>query len=95
MAASLLSPKWRTNVLWLIWTGKNRFNQILRELPMVNRSTLMRVLRDLEEDGLISRTEYGPRPAPVEYSLTALGLSLGPLMAGLADWGKANAEKNQ
>ncbi len=62
---------------------------------MVNRSTLMRVLRDLEEDSLISRTEYGPRPAPVEYRLTELGLSLGPLLAGLAEWGKANGEENQ
>jgi DNA-binding HxlR family transcriptional regulator len=79
-------------VLWLIWSGTNRFNFISRELPQVNQGALMRVLRELESDGLVVRKEYGRRPAPVEYSLTELGLSLGPLLAQLAEWGRAHGE---
>jgi DNA-binding HxlR family transcriptional regulator len=78
LTAGLLSSKWRTNVLWLIWSGTNRFNFISRELPQVNQGALIRFLRELESDGLVVRKEYGRRPAPVEYSLT--------------EWGRAHGE---
>jgi DNA-binding HxlR family transcriptional regulator len=88
LTAQLLAGRWRTNVLWLIWTGTNRFNALVRALPEVNRGVLMRVLRDLEGAGLVSRHERGPRPAPVEYELTTLGIGLGPLLASMAAWGR-------
>ncbi len=95
LTANLLSSRWRTNVLWYIWTGTNRFNQIARELPHLNQGVLMRVLRELEADGLISRKEHGPRPAPVEYSLTDLGLSLRSLLAQMAEWGRGHGTEHE
>jgi DNA-binding HxlR family transcriptional regulator len=53
----------------------------------------MRVLRELEADDLLSRTEHGTRPAPVEYALTTRALSLAPILAQLATWGRTNAVK--
>ena len=80
--------------MWFIWTGNNRFNGIARELPQLNPGVLTRILRDLERDGLVSRVERGKRPAPVEYSLTALGLSLGPLLSQMAEWGRKHSAKS-
>lgn len=91
LTAGLLAGRWRTNVLWLVWRGTNRFNRIARALPEVNRGALMRVLRGLEADGLVQRTERGARPAPVEYALTERAVSLAPLLAQLAEWGRAHA----
>ncbi len=88
LTASLLAGRWKTNLLWLFWTGTNRFNQLSRELPEVNRGVLMRVLRELAADGLVVRKEHGPRPAPVEYSLTKRALSLAPILGQLAAWGR-------
>lgn len=90
LTAGLLAGRWRTNVLWLIWKGTNRFNRIARALPCVNRGALMRVLRALEADGLVQRVEHGARPAPVEYSLTQRALSLAPLLGQMAEWGRAH-----
>lgn len=91
LTASLLAPKWRTNILWLIWKGTDRFNGIARSLPSMNRGVLMRVLRELERIGLVVRTEYGKRPAPVKYSLTERALSLAPILVSLSDWGRAQS----
>lgn len=90
LTASLLVGRWKTNVLWLVWRGTNRFNGILRCLPDVNRGALLRVLRELVGDDLLVRTEHGPRPAPVEYALTPRALSLARLLRKLAEWGRAN-----
>ena len=88
MTAHLIGARWRTNVMWYIAKGTNRFSQLTKALPMINQGVMMRVLRELEADGLVSRRESGKRPAPVEYSLTELGDSLVPLLAEMAEWGR-------
>lgn len=92
LTASLLVSRWKTNVLWMVWRandgGANRFNELLRRLPGINRGVLMRTLRELEEDGLLQRTEHGKRPAPVEYALTEKALALNGALAALAQWGR-------
>ena len=90
LTASLLSGKWKTNVLWHVWTCTNRFNALRRALDGLTRGALLRVLRELEADGLLSRTQLGKRPAAVEYALTPLAHSLGPILAQLAAWGRAH-----
>jgi DNA-binding HxlR family transcriptional regulator len=44
----------------------------------------------LERDGLISRTHHAEMPPRVEYEITELGASLGPLFAHLATWADAS-----
>jgi DNA-binding HxlR family transcriptional regulator len=95
LTAGLLAGRWRTNVLWLVWKGTNRFNAIARALPDVNRGVLLRVLRALEADGLVQRLEHGARPAPVEYALTERARSLAPLLAQMAAWGRAQGERRR
>jgi DNA-binding HxlR family transcriptional regulator len=49
---------------------------------------LTQQLRELEDDGIISRKIYAEIPPRVEYTLTEFGLTLSPIMLAMADWGK-------
>jgi DNA-binding HxlR family transcriptional regulator len=48
---------------------------------------LTQLLRELEEQGIVQRKVYAEVPSKVEYSLTALGETLRPVMGVLNDWG--------
>lgn len=87
-----LRGRWKTTILWHIWVGNNRFNAICRELPHVNRGVIARQIRSMERDGLIDRTVRREKPLHVEYDLTALGRSLSPILASLAEWGASHGE---
>jgi DNA-binding HxlR family transcriptional regulator len=56
---------------------------------------LTQQLRELEDDGLISRKIYAEIPPRVEYRLTEFGLTLSPIMLSMAAWGKEYRMKKQ
>jgi DNA-binding HxlR family transcriptional regulator len=56
---------------------------------------LTQQLRELEDDGLISRKIYAEIPPRVEYTLTDLGLTLSPIMLSMAKWGEEYRINNQ
>ena len=62
---------------------------LLRLVPEATPKMLTQQLRELEEDGLISRTVYPVVPPRVDYSLTALGESLFPILEAMYRWGSA------
>lgn len=64
-----------------------RFGQLLRALPEASRKVATEQLRELEREGIISRTAFGNRWERVEYSLTGYGRTLVPLLTLMADWG--------
>jgi DNA-binding HxlR family transcriptional regulator len=47
---------------------------------------LIQQLRDLEQNGIISRTVHAQVPPKVEYGLTDLGRALAPVFLALLDW---------
>jgi len=87
----ILSGKWKARIVWaLIRNEPLRFSEIRRACPPVSDRILTKELRELEACGLISRREYPVIPPKTEYSLTALGQTLRPVMAAMADWGLAH-----
>lgn len=64
-----------------------RFNQMRRYLGNVADKTLSTNLKELERDGLVTRTEYPQVPPKVEYALTDLGASLMEVLDRLCVWG--------
>mgnify|MGYP000006170939 FL=1 len=82
-----ICDKWS---LLLIYTLKERecmrFNALQREIPDISQKMLTVTLRTLEEDGLIDRKIYAEVPPRVEYSLTARGRSLLPVINELIGW---------
>jgi DNA-binding HxlR family transcriptional regulator len=75
----------------LIYAGRAlRFGVLRREVPRVSQKTLTRTLRELEADGLVTRTVYGEVPPRVEYELTAAGRALMPVFRSLHKWRDRN-----
>ena len=87
---SRIGDKWTVLVVTTLGEGPRRFNELRREIPSVSQRMLTLTLRNLERDGLVSRTVTPSIPPRVDYELTALGRSLlGPVTA-LTDWAIAN-----
>jgi DNA-binding HxlR family transcriptional regulator len=52
----------------------------------VNQKMLIQQLKELERDGIVTRTIYPQVPPRVEYALSEMGLALGPSIESLIDW---------
>jgi DNA-binding HxlR family transcriptional regulator len=82
----LLNQRWNLRIVRSLLSGKKRFNEIGRENG-INPRTLRDRLRDLEEEGIITRLVISTMPPNVEYSLTEKGLALNDIFEALAKWG--------
>jgi DNA-binding HxlR family transcriptional regulator len=82
-----IDGKWKGVVLWHLLSGTLRFNQLRRLVPGVTQRMLTNQLREMESDGLIARLVYAEVPPKVEYSLTAHGRTLEPVLLALKGWG--------
>ncbi|HWQ63911.1 MAG TPA: helix-turn-helix domain-containing protein [Methanospirillum sp.] len=89
-AMDVIGGKWKPLILWKIKDAPLRFGEIQEKLPNISQKMLTRQLRALEEDRLVSRTEFPGMPPHVEYALTARGQTVIPLLMSLKDW--ANEE---
>lgn len=87
-ALQAIGGKWKVDVLWLLHLRPHRFAELRRLLPGVSEKVLAQQLRQMEADGLITRRVYDEIPPHVEYSITALGLSLNDAVTAMATWGK-------
>ncbi|QKC93143.1 HxlR family transcriptional regulator [Mesorhizobium sp. NZP2234] len=85
-----IDGKWKGVVLYHLFEGTLRFNEIRRRIPNCTQRMLTNQLRELEADGLIARKIYPEVPPKVEYSLTPRGRSLEPVITALKVWGDAN-----
>ncbi|WP_305952884.1 helix-turn-helix domain-containing protein [Emticicia oligotrophica] len=87
-ALSLMGKRWKPAILWKMTEGCYRFGEFKREIPQISEKMLTQHLRELEADGLITRTIYPEMPPRVEYALTKLGSSLQPILEQLNNWGE-------
>ncbi|KAA0119904.1 transcriptional regulator, HxlR family [Methylobacterium sp. UNC378MF] len=90
-----IDGKWKGVILYHLLEGTLRFNEIRRRLTSVTQRMLTNQLREMEADGLITRTIYPQVPPKVEYSLTERGRSLEPVIRALKTWGDLHAEPAQ
>jgi DNA-binding HxlR family transcriptional regulator len=89
---SRIGDKWTVLVVQTLSQGSRRFNELRREIPSVSQRMLTLTLRNLERDGLVSRTVTPTIPPRVDYALTELGQSLQKPICGLATWAMDNVE---
>jgi DNA-binding HxlR family transcriptional regulator len=90
---SRIGDKWTVLVVQTLGQGSKRFNELRREIPSVSQRMLTLTLRNLERDGLVSRTVTPTIPPRVDYELTDLGKSLQGPICGLANWALENVER--
>lgn len=93
----VLGGKWKPILINAIYfTAPARFGELKRSVIGITQSMLTQQLRELEDDGIISRKIYAEIPPKVEYTLTEFGLTLSPVIQTMAKWGeefKLNKQK--
>ncbi|GAA2996686.1 helix-turn-helix domain-containing protein [Streptosporangium longisporum] len=86
----IVFSRWTTPILWALNEhGRMRFVELERHIGTITPKVLTQRLRQLERDGLVVRTYHPEVPPRVEYEISELGRSLGPLFATLAEWAAA------
>ena len=81
-----IGDKWTLLVVATLDAGRLRYTELQRRMPGVSQRMLSLTLKNLERDGLLTRTAYAEVPPRVEYELTPMGTSLiGPALT-LASW---------
>ena len=86
---TLISSKWKILILRDLMPGTKRFGELKKSIGGVSQKVLTAQLREMETDGLVRRTVYPEVPPRVEYTLTALGRSLKPILDAMWDWEEA------
>ncbi|MCM1038328.1 MAG: helix-turn-helix transcriptional regulator [Roseburia sp.] len=86
-AANALGGKWKLSILCsLNASGSTRYNDLKRKIKGISNTMLAKSLKELEDNGLIKRTEYMEVPIRVEYETTDLTQDLLPILSELAKW---------
>lgn len=83
----LIGGKYKALILWHLSEGTLRFSELRKAIKNATPKMLTQQLRELETQELILRTVYPVVPPKVEYSLTAQGRSLMPILVAMRDWG--------
>jgi len=90
---SLMGKRWKPAILWKMMEGSSRFGQFKKLIPQISEKMLAQHLKELEEDGLITRTVFSQTPLRVEYALTEIGISLYPVLYQLQEWSENTRKK--
>ncbi|PKR90799.1 transcriptional regulator [Pleomorphomonas diazotrophica] len=84
----LIKGKWTICILNQLAVESRGFNEFLRLNPDLSPKVLTQKLKALEEGGIVRRQIHSTSPPSSEYSLTALGNDLMPLMGAMESWGR-------
>ncbi len=85
--SNVLAGKWKVLIVWHLSFGQRRFADIRDLLPGVSEKVLTAQLRELERDGVIVRVAREVVPRRVDYTLSAAGEELVPVMELMCNWG--------
>lgn len=84
---SLISNRWKVLIIRDLLSGTKRFGELKTSVSGISQKVLTSNLREMEQDGLLTRKAYAEVPPRVEYSLTKKGQSLKPILEELHKWG--------
>jgi DNA-binding HxlR family transcriptional regulator len=87
LTLEILHGKWKPVILAHLKEGPMRYAQLRAAIPRLSDKMLSERLRDLEEQGLVSRFKVGRRGSPATYRLTQRGESLRAILGALDAWG--------
>jgi len=89
LTMSLISGKWKIVLIWhLAHEGPLRFGEMIRLFKSCSHRILTKQLRELEQDGLISRKIHEGKVLKVEYYLTDMGMTVVPIVDAMWEWGR-------
>jgi DNA-binding HxlR family transcriptional regulator len=88
-----IGGKWKSIVLWYLRKNTKRFKDLKKDIPQITEKMLSLQLKELEQDGIVTRTVFAEVPPRVEYELTNHGKTLIPMLEEMAKWGRDKGEK--
>src|SRR6266567_4930966 len=94
-AIATIGGKWKLIIIYWLAKEPMHFAELRRSVGRVSQKVLTQQLRELEADGLISRTVTGPVPSKVIYALTTYGRSARPLVKQICSWGDSHLALRQ
>jgi DNA-binding HxlR family transcriptional regulator len=83
----ILGGKWAFSIVYSLLDGKKRFKELERSIEGINTRMLVKELKSMEENKIVTREAFATVPPTVEYSLTKKGRNLEPILAELYKWG--------
>jgi DNA-binding HxlR family transcriptional regulator len=89
---TVINGKWKLPIIGSLLFEKRRFTDILRTIPKITPRMLSKELKDLEMNGMVTRTVYDTIPIAVEYELTESARSLGDVLDKMLEWGLQHRE---
>lgn len=92
LTMSLMDSKWKSCILDELRHQSLRPSELHKLLPEAAPRVLDLQLKELVEDGLVSKTIFPELPPRLEYSITELGKTLIPIIDAMIDWGNKNTE---
>jgi DNA-binding HxlR family transcriptional regulator len=82
----IVGDKWALLVVRMLKDGPRRFTELKRSIEGISQRMLTVTLRDLERDGIVTRTVHAVMPPHVSYELTTMGRTLREATAPLIEW---------
>ena len=89
----VIGGKWKPVILCDLHEGCMRTSELRRAIPAVTQKVLTEQLRELEHDGIVTRTVYNEVPPRVVYGLTAHGQDLSALLEQICQWGEDDVRR--
>ena len=89
----LIGNKWKLLIIRNLLVRPWRFNELHKNLEGISQKVLSDSLRQMEADGIITRTVYPEVPPHVEYALSELGESMRPILMSMQEWGNSYKEQ--
>jgi DNA-binding HxlR family transcriptional regulator len=87
----VIGGKWSMPIIYILSKGKLRFSEIERTIEGINTRMLVKELKNMEANGIVTREVFATVPPTVEYSLTEKGQKLLPSIKSLHKWGQEYA----
>lgn len=84
----VIGGKWKMLILCHLSYGQKRTSELKKAMHGITQKMLTQQLRELEEDGMITRTVYNQVPPKVVYELSEIGESLKAVLDQLCEWGE-------
>ena len=84
----VIGGKWAMPIIYVLSKGKMRFKELERSIEGINTRMLVKELKNLEANGIVTREVFATVPPTVEYTLTQKGEKLLPSIQSLHRWGE-------
>lgn len=91
-ALNIVGGRWKPAILYKLNQATMRYGELKKSIEGISERMLVAQLRELEEDKVVERIVYPEVPPRVEYRLTELGKTMGPMLEAMSAWGEIHRQ---